>query len=96
MTSNTDLVINPDAERDIQGILQYTLDTWGDDQVTAYWSVIWEGFQRIRAFPHIGRRRPKPDERELILRYHTIVYHYRDNTVTILRILNPRRKRRGQ
>ncbi len=94
MTSNTDLVISLDAERDIQEILQYTLNTWGDDQVTAYWSVIWEAFQRIRAFPQMGRRRPQSDEREYPLRQHTIVYRYRDNTVTILRIINPRRRRR--
>ena len=95
MTSSTDLVINPDAERDIQEILQYTLDTWGDDQVTAYWSVIWEAFQRIRTFPNLGRLSPYAlDELEFVLEHHTIVYQYATNTVTILRIVNPRRKRR--
>lgn len=94
MTSNIDLVITSDAERDIQEILQYTMDTWGDDQVTAYWSVIWDAFQRIRAFPHLGRSRSQPDEREYALRHHTIVYRYRGDTVTILRIVNPRRRRR--
>lgn len=93
MTSSTDLVINPDAERDIQAILQYTLDTWGDDRVTAYWSVIWDALQRIRAFPTMGRPSPyASDERELILKHHTIVYRYQDNTVTILRIVNPRQR----
>jgi len=45
--SSTDLIIDPEAEQDIQDILQYTLDTWGDDQVEASWSVIWDAFQRI-------------------------------------------------
>lgn len=95
MTSNTDLVISSDAERDIQEILHYTLDTWGDDQVTAYWSVIWDALQRIRAFPTMGRSSPyASDEREVVLEHHTIVYRYQSNTVTILRIVSPRRRRR--
>ncbi len=51
-------------------------------------------FERILRFPEIGRPSPHAEnERELILKYHTIVYRYRDNTVTILRIVNPRRRR---
>ncbi len=42
--SSTDLIIDPEAEQDIQDILQNSLDTWGDDQVEAYWSVIWDAF----------------------------------------------------
>ena len=92
--SSTDLIIDPEAEQDIQDILQYTLDTWGDDQVEAYWSVIWDAFQRIRVFPEMGRRRPFPNEREVVLAHHIIVYRHHRNIVTVLRILNPRRRRR--
>jgi toxin ParE1/3/4 len=95
MKSSTDFIISPEAEQDIQEILRYSLETWGEDQISAYWSVIWDAAHRIRSFPEIGRLSPvRSGERELSLPHHTIFYRYAGNTVTILRIVNPRRKRR--
>ncbi|MDQ3653690.1 MAG: type II toxin-antitoxin system RelE/ParE family toxin [Chloroflexota bacterium] len=96
MTSNIELRVSPEAERNIDDILQYTLKTWGNGQAMTYYTLLWNAFRRVQAFPEIGRRATenRPEVRELVLEYHTIVYRYRDNTVTILRIVNPRRGRR--
>lgn len=95
MKSNTELRISPRAEQDLAAILDYIRKMWGTGQEDAYATVFRNAFERILQFPEISRPSPHAEnERELILKYHTIAYHYRDNTVTILRLVNPRRKRR--
>jgi plasmid stabilization system protein ParE len=95
MTSNIELRVSPRAEQDLAALLNYTRKTWGTGQEDAYALVIRNAFGRIQAFPEIGRRvsEQRPTVRELVLEYHTIVYRYRGNTVTILRVVNPRRRR---
>ena len=94
--SSIDLAFSAEAEEDIDGILAYTFETWGNTQEITYRLVLWSAFQRIQSFPEIGRRvsGERADLREQILEYHIILYRYHGNTVTILRIVNPRRKRR--
>jgi len=94
MTSNTELRVSREAERNIDDILQYTLKTWGNGQARTYYTTLWDAFRRIQVFPEIGKQ-ASPDSsevRELVLEYHTIVYRHRGNAVTILRIVNPRRR----
>lgn len=61
-----------------------------------YETLLRDAFRRIQTFPEIGRQADQgpPDIRKLILEHHTVVYRYADDTVTILRIVNPRRRRR--
>ena len=96
MTLNTELIILPEADRDIEDILQYTLEVWGEEQEAAYWSVLWDAFTRIRQFPEIGRPQSteNPHIRELHLAHHTVVYRREPSQIVILRIVNPRRRRR--
>lgn len=35
MTLNTELIILPEADRDIEDILQYTLEAWGEEREAA-------------------------------------------------------------
>ncbi len=95
MTSNTDLRFSREANQDLDDILQYTAKTWGNAQEIVYGRILHNAFARILRFPEVGRPAPHAEnERELILRHHTIVYRYRDETVTILRIVNPRQRGR--
>lgn len=95
MMSNIELRVSPRAEQDLAAIWNYTRTTWGTGQEDVYALVIRSAFGRIQAFPEIGRRAAgnRPEVRELVLEYHTIIYRYRSDTVTILRIVNPRRRR---
>jgi len=96
MTSNTDLIILPEADRGIADILQYTLETWGEEQEAGDWSVLWDAIKRIRLFPEVGRPQSIDSThiRELHLMHHTIVHRPEPGRIMILRILNPRRRRR--
>jgi len=95
MKSSIDFIVLPEADKDIADILQYTLETWGEDQEAAYWTVPWEPFKRIRLFPDLGRVRSSdsPTIHELHLAHHTIVYRRELNRIVILRIVNARRRR---
>jgi plasmid stabilization system protein ParE len=94
MTSNIELQFTDEAENNIDDILQYTNDTWGDAQEARYRETLRQAFLSIREFPELGRRTSAPREREYVLPHHTIVYRYEGRTVTILRIKNPRQRRR--
>ncbi|MBA3275825.1 MAG: type II toxin-antitoxin system RelE/ParE family toxin [Chloroflexia bacterium] len=96
MMSNIEFRVSPRAEQDLAAIRNYTRKTWGTGQEDAYALVIRNAFGRIQAFPEIGRRvsEQRPTVHELVLEYPTIVYQYAANTVTILRIVNPRRRRK--
>lgn len=96
MMSSINLAFSAEAEDDIDSILAYTFETWGTAQEVAYRVVLWNAFQRIQAFPEIGRQvsEDREDLREHILEHHIILYRYADDTVTILRVVNPRRRRR--
>jgi len=92
MTSSIDLVISFEARQDIYDVLQYTIDIWGDEQADIYERMLDAAFHRIRSFPEIGRVQ---DEgiRAYAIRHHVILYRYEDDTVTILRVMHPRRLR---
>lgn len=95
MRSSTRLLVLPAAEQDLAEILRYTSETWGSGQAESYESVLRNAFAPLQLFPKLGRPSyDTPNERELILRHHTIRYRIDEtvNTVTILRIVNPRRR----
>lgn len=96
MRSNTDLVIAPEAEDDIDDIYEYTRRTWNAGQADRYHGLIRDGFLRIQTFPEIGRTAfDDAAIRQYPLQHHVVLYrHDADaNLVTILRIVNPRRLR---
>lgn len=92
MLSGTNLIISPDAEVDIRDILRYTLETWGRPQRNAYFAELKRAARRLQAFPEIGRER-EDGVREYAFRHHVILYRHEGDTVTILRVMHPRRLR---
>ncbi len=93
MTSSIDLVVSFDGRQDIYDVLQYTFDTWGDEQADMYERLLDDAFQHTRSFPRIGRVRDD-GVREYAMRHHVILYRYEAETVIIVRVLHPRRLRR--
>lgn len=57
-----------------------------------YLTVLYEAFERIRSFPEVGRE-CEAGIREHAIRHHVVLYRYDDDTVTILRVMHPRRLR---
>jgi plasmid stabilization system protein ParE len=95
MTSSIELIVTPQADRDIRDILQFTFQTWGSGQEDRYRLVLLSALERIRMFPDIGHpAEGRPSTIRIYhLRHHFIQYRREPDKVVILRILNPRRRR---
>jgi toxin ParE1/3/4 len=92
MTSNIRLIVLPSAERDVRDILRYTELQWGRAQRNAYLRELIAAVRRLQSFPELGRS-VEADIREFSLRHHVVMYKFHDDTVTILRVMHPRRLR---
>ncbi|HYI25012.1 MAG TPA: type II toxin-antitoxin system RelE/ParE family toxin [Thermomicrobiales bacterium] len=92
MTSPTRLRFTRAFQRDIDDILQYTLDRWGKDQADTYEADLYQAIEQLRQFPQLGRL-VAGRNRELPVRHHIILYEYTGETVTVLRVIHPRRLR---
>lgn len=96
MTSSIDLRFADDAVNDLDAILQFTLERWGQAQEEAYRAVLRAGLERLSAFPEIGRpSRSDRRVRELIVGQHIIVYRYDDTAgvVYVARIVSAKQRR---
>lgn len=51
------LILSPQAEDNFADILQYTFETWGEDQVYLYRAVIDNALLTIQQNPQIGHRK---------------------------------------
>jgi toxin ParE1/3/4 len=81
------------ARRDVTEILQYTEESWGRHQRNVYLRDLVRAGRQLATFPEMGRDADN-GIRELVLRHHVVLYQYDDESVTILRVLNPRQLRR--
>ena len=95
MKSNRDipeysLTVAPEAQTDIVGILQYTLELWGQSQADKYQSVIAGEFSAIRSNPGIGHRRLDIPERYRAHQagQHVIIFRVEAETVYVVRVLH--------
>ncbi len=87
-----ELVLAPQAESDLTDILQYTLETWGEAQLSAYAAVLDEALRLLRGNPQIGFTRPAVSDRHRFLPAgeHVIAYRLTDTSIEISRILHGR------
>lgn len=86
------LRLSRQAERDIEGILQYTYETYGERQRQSYQAALHEALEAIADNPGIGHKRPDLSERHLALHveHHFVVYTLSGQTVNVSRILHER------
>jgi toxin ParE1/3/4 len=77
------------AQKDLDGILAYTLITWGEQQLEKYQGILGNAFEQIRTTPQSGRA--------IFGRYlklyageHVIFYRVEGDTILIIRILHGR------
>jgi toxin ParE1/3/4 len=80
------------AEEDIENILRYTAETWGERQLLAYQNRIADAFDRLLLSPEAGHfSADLPDTHRLFpFGSHVIVYRIIDQTIQVIRILNQR------
>ncbi len=86
------LILAPEALDDLEAILLYTLQKWGDDQQDRYADAIEKGLSVLLDHPTIGRNRPEilAGCRSYRIREHIVYYAIEGEEVRIARILHGR------
>ena len=86
------LRLSRQAETDLESILQYTYETYGEWQRQIYADALHEAFETITGNPGLGHRRPDLSERHLAfhVEHHFVVYTVSGQTVNMSRILYER------
>ena len=81
------------AERDIDEILEYTLETWGPEQAQKYLSGLKEKADKLVGFPSLGEETKFDVEgmRKLNYQSHEIYYLATNESITILRVVHSNR-----
>jgi len=86
------LRLSRQAEQDIESILQYTYETYGERQRQRYADALHEAFETITGTPGLGHRRSDLSERHRAfpVEQHVVVYTVSGRTVQVARILHSR------
>lgn len=87
------VIIRPEAEVDIEGIADYTIEQWGADQARHYVGDLRRAIERLAVN---GLRRPEeaevfPGLRRARSGHHLIFYLIDDERVDVIRVLHERR-----
>lgn len=96
MPSARSVLFAAEAEDDIQQILQYTLETWGDRQLREYAAGFDRVFDLLAEFPLLGRPRFEPHIYAHRMREHVIYYSFSAEQLMIRRILHKHRDPREE
>jgi plasmid stabilization system protein ParE len=93
MTSSIRIDYSQRAIRNIEEVLHYTLDTWGEYQADVYKGVLAAAFERLSVFPDLGHpaEGKAANIRILHREHHNIHYRRVPERMVILRIVSPRR-----
>jgi toxin ParE1/3/4 len=88
------LHLSPAAAEDLENILQYTFDTWGENQFVLYHNIFQETFNTILADTegHLSKCRDElfPLSRSIRSGHHVVFFRLRKNNIEIIRILHER------
>ncbi|WP_404610228.1 type II toxin-antitoxin system RelE/ParE family toxin [Caballeronia udeis] len=87
-----DIVLSELAQHDLTDILQYTLETWGADQMDAYAAKLESGIQLLQKNPALGKTREDLFEgcRTHRVEHHLVLYEIGDSEIRVARILHER------
>ncbi len=91
------LFLTSEAIDDIQDILQFTLETWGEKQACHYKEKIDNTFRLIQNNPKIGRRKDNyfVGCYCFLVEKHIIFYRIKDKSIQIVRLLHSSRDFEG-
>lgn len=86
------LIISPDADRDLSDALLYSQQRWGRSRRTAYEADLFRAMWMLVQYPHLGRSRAdiSASLRSYPIGDHVIYYEANEHLVTILRLLHAR------
>jgi toxin ParE1/3/4 len=90
--------LSVDAERDIEGIIRFTIERWGWDQAERYASDLHAAFELLARHPALGRRidHLRAGYRRFEHGSHSVYYRASEDGVTIVRLLHRRMQPGGR
>lgn len=88
----SDLLLSPQATKDLEEIYDYTLLNWNYKQAEKYQNEIFDAFQSIQIHNNIGTIYfyKKGNYRKLNINQHLIFYKLDQNNCIVMRILHQR------
>jgi toxin ParE1/3/4 len=86
------LILSPKAQQDVEDILRYTREQWGEKQGAVYHDKLVGALEAIRSSPASGHAsNDLPDTHRVYpIGSHVIVYRVKDDIIGVLRILHKR------
>jgi toxin ParE1/3/4 len=86
------IAVSPKAEDDIVRIAAYTLERWGDRQMSRYIDGLHSRFAVLARFPNTGRRRDELGRgyRSIVHASHIVFYKVMGRNLVIVRVLHVR------
>jgi toxin ParE1/3/4 len=86
------LVVAAAARADLAEIARFTEERWGPTQRRRYISLLEGALQRLRANPHLGRKRPeiRTGYYTALAGRHIVFYQFSDEACEIVRVLHDR------
>ena len=86
------LILSPRAEQDIENILRYTGEQWGENQIPTYRDKLIGALETVLTIPNSGHTTAElPETHRLFpVGSHVIVYRVQENVVGVIRILHKR------
>lgn len=85
---NFRLVFADLAQRDIDDILTYTIENWGEGQLEKYKIMLDTTFKNIEQNPEIGKPGLLPGLRSFPAGSHVIFYRVDDTSISVIRVLH--------
>jgi len=84
--------LRPKAQADLNGIWEYTVETWGFDQAESYLRALNKTFETISQKPDLGRVYDEvyPGLRVCPSGKHLIFYFATDQEIDVVRVLHER------
>lgn len=82
--------LSADADQDIEGIYDYTVEAFGSSQAMVYLTGIEQVLSELVRNPELGRERPeiKPGLRSVVHEHHVVFYRVLSDRLRIVRILH--------
>lgn len=87
-----ELLVRPEAEADIDGIWEYTVETWGIEQANRYAREVWDRIQDLTAGSVVSRAvdEVKPGLRRVAVGRHVVFFRETERAVGVVRVLHGR------
>jgi toxin ParE1/3/4 len=87
------IILSPPASDDLDDILLYTEQQWGERQKASYRKALFDGLNRLTSYPDLGKARPNygSDARGLQIEHHVAICRATDTEVIIARLLHKNR-----